>query len=241
MNILTRETTAVHPHENGYLILVDKPREWTSFDAVNKVKNTLRRTFRLKKVKIGHGGTLDPLATGLLILGVGRGTKSLHELQGLDKRYTGTLCLGATTPSYDLETTPSEPMDVAHITLDEVRGAARDLEGEILQRPPDFSALKRGGKPVYLKARKGQATGLQPRSVLVQRFHIDQIQDGGIVHFDVACGTGTYIRSLAHDLGQALGCGAYLRSLRRTAVGPYALDEAWDIHELAAHLRTFGA
>lgn len=241
MNILTPETSAVHPHENGYLVLVDKPREWTSFDAVNKIKNTLRRTFRLKKVKIGHGGTLDPLATGLLLIGVGRATKSLQELQGLDKRYDGTFYLGATTPSYDLETTPTEPVDVGHITLDQVRAAAADLTGDILQRPPDFSALKRGGKPVYLKARKGRATGLEPRPVTVQRFHIDRIEDGRLVHFDVACGKGTYIRSLAHDLGQALGCGAYLHGLRRTAVGPYALDEAWDVHELAAHLRTFGS
>ncbi len=203
----------------GRVLLIDKPLRWTSFDVVRKIRNTIR----IKKV--GHAGTLDPLATGLLIVCTGRFTKKINEYMAQEKEYTGTITLGAITPTYDLESEPENFKPFEQITPEQIRTATQKFTGPILQVPPAHSAIKVDGKRVYELARKGKEVKLEPRPVTIYQFEITAKEDA-LLHFRVVCSTGTYIRSLAHDLGQELGCGAYLSSLCRTRIGDYRLEDA---------------
>jgi len=209
----------------GNVILVDKPLEWTSFDVVKKLR------YFLKVKKIGHAGTLDPLATGLLVLCTGKMTKQIEKFQGQEKEYTGQFTLGQTTPSYDLETAPTEPIDISHITLEQLNETKKHFEGVIDQTPPIFSAIKVKGKRAYESARKGEDIKLKSRQVEIKLFDIVSFE-GNKVAFKVVCTKGTYIRSLAHDFGQKLGTGAYLSELRRTRIGNFRVEEAKTIEEL---------
>ncbi|HET7003705.1 MAG TPA: tRNA pseudouridine(55) synthase TruB [Puia sp.] len=206
--------------EEGRVILVNKPLQWTSADVVKKIRNRIH-------VKVGHAGTLDPLATGLLILCTGKFTKKINEYMAKEKEYTGTFTLGATTPSYDLETTPGNQKDFSGLTPDDLKRAAGKLTGEIMQIPPVYSAIKKNGERSYDLARQGRAVVLDGRKVMVSTFEID-IQELPLVSFRIVCSTGTYIRSLANDFGEYLGCGAYLSSLCRTRIGEYLLKDAID-------------
>ena len=207
----------------GQVLLVDKPLEWTSHDVVAKVRNTL------KIKKVGHAGTLDPLATGLLILCTGKFTKRINEYMAREKEYTGTITLGAVTPTYDLESSPEKLQDPSFVTKELIESTLPQFTGAIMQVPPIHSAIKQKGKPVYIMARKGQDVVLEPRPVTISAFEIERMEqqaEGLILHFRVVCSTGTYIRSLAHDFGKALGCGGYLSSLRRTRIGEFTVEEA---------------
>ncbi len=210
--------------EEGKVILIDKPLHWTSFDVVKKIRNVI------KLRKIGHAGTLDPLATGLLILCTGKFTKKINDYMAKEKEYVGSFTLGATTPTYDLESDPVNFMSLEGITEAQILHTTKKFLGEIMQVPPSHSAVKQAGKPVYLKARKGEDVQLEPRRVIIKEFEISDIELP-VVSFRVVCSTGTYIRSLAHDFGKALGCGAYLSGLRRTAIGALRVEEALDIEE----------
>ena len=218
-------------YEEGQTILIDKPLHWTSFDVVRKIRNTIR----IKKV--GHAGTLDPLATGLLIVCTGKFTKKINEYMGMEKEYTGTFTLGASTPTYDLESEPTDIKDTGTITTEQLHNATLPFVGEIQQIPPIHSAIKQAGKPVYLMARKGIDVKMEPRTITIKSFEIEKIELP-IVHFKVVCGTGTYIRSLAHDYGQQLGCGAYLSSLRRTRIGVYHAADAHTMTDFVKELNT---
>lgn len=209
----------------GHVLLVDKPLTWTSFDVVKKLK------YALNIKKIGHAGTLDPLATGLLILCTGKKTKEIGQYQGMDKVYTGTFMLGQTTPSYDLETKPTEPVDILDITEDYIHDSAASFLGTNIQVPPIFSAIKVDGKRAYKKARKGQEVKMTGRPITIHAFTITDI-DLPEVSFEVKCSKGTYIRSLAHDFGQKLGVGAYLAALRRTQIGQFHVNQARTIEEI---------
>ena len=211
----------------GQILLLDKPLGWTSFQAVNSVKWTIRKKFQLKKLKIGHAGTLDPLATGLLVVCTGKFTKKIAELQGQLKEYTGTITLGATTPSYDLETEVQEIKNTESLTRQEIIDTTNQFMGKIEQKPPLFSALKKDGKRLYKYAREGTAVDIPSRTVEIFDFEITDIKMPN-VQFRVVCSKGTYIRSLAHDFGQALGVGGYLSALRRTKIGEYYVDKAVD-------------
>lgn len=212
----------------GQILLFDKPLEWTSFQLVNKVRWLIKRNFRIKKLKVGHAGTLDPLASGLLILCTGKSTKLIESLQGQEKEYTGTFTLGATTPSYDMETEVDREFPVAHITLEGIYEATNAYIGDIQQRPPVFSALKKDGKRLYEYARSGEEIEIPTRTVNISEFEITKIELPK-VHFRVVCSKGTYIRSLAHDFGKELNSGAYLSSLRRTRIGDYQIEDALSI------------
>lgn len=207
------------PFALGQVLLIDKPLGWTSFDVVRK----LRHLVRIKK--IGHAGTLDPLATGLLIVCTGKFTKRINEFMAQEKEYTGTITLGAVTPSYDLETEPTDHQDIGAITLSLIQQSVKQFTGSILQVPPAHSAIKVKGKRVYELARKGESVVLEPRRITISSFEVLRFEEG-LVHFKVVCSTGTYIRSLANDLGVALGCGAYLSALRRTRIGSFLVDQA---------------
>jgi tRNA pseudouridine55 synthase len=236
---ITRETFPITDFLAGAMILVDKPRDWTSFDVVNKVRGALRHVLGVKKIKVGHAGTLDPMATGLLILCTGKHTAKLAHLQGLEKEYTGVMTLGASTASYDAETPPQDPRPFAHLAIDDIRKAASRFTGQINQIPPMYSAIKVGGKPLYRAARKGQTVGREPRMVVIETFELLSA-DLPEVTFHVRCSKGTYIRSLAHDLGKSLGCGAYLSALRRTGIGTYDIREAWQLDELIESIANYG-
>lgn len=210
---------------SGQTLLIDKPLEWSSFQALNSVKWTLRKAFSLKKIKVGHAGTLDPLATGLLLICTGKHTKKIPQLQELEKEYTGTFHLGATTPSYDLETPIDATYPTEHISEGLLLETAARFQGEILQKPPVFSAVKKDGKRLYEYARKGKEVEINSRKVQIHEFEITRIQMPE-VDFRVRCSKGTYIRSLAYDFGMALGSGAYLSSLKRTKIGPYHVNKA---------------
>lgn len=220
---------------NGKVLLIDKPIGWSSFQAVNKLKWVIRKKFGLKKIKIGHAGTLDPLATGLLLICTGKYTKKISELQGQVKEYTGTITLGATTPSYDLETEIDKTFPTDHITKELIEEAALGFIGEIEQRPPIFSALKRDGKRLYEYAREGKDVEIKTRSVFIYEFEITAIQLPEI-QFRVVCGKGTYIRSLAHDLGLYLHSGGHLSRLRRTKIGDYNVNKALDPNDFGKKL-----
>ncbi len=207
-------------------ILIDKPLRWTSFDVVRKVRAALPRDpVHGRRAKVGHAGTLDPLATGLLILCTGTLTKRIPEFQQMEKEYTGTFFLGAETPSYDLETEPVHGFPTGHIDENLLKKTAAAFTGTIRQVPPAHSAVLVGGRRAYEKARKGQAVALESRPVEIHAFDIVHV-DGPRVDFRVVCSKGTYIRSLAHDFGRALGSAAYLQALRRTRIGPYRVEDA---------------
>lgn len=216
--------------EEGKVLLINKPLHWTSFDAVRKIRNLIR----IKKV--GHAGTLDPLATGLLIICTGKLTKKINEYQAQEKEYTGSFTLGATTPTYDLESEPQNFTNLDFITKYLLDETAKKFIGEIEQTPPIHSAVKQQGKPVYLAARKGHDVKLEPRKITIKEFEIIKIELP-IVYFRVVCTTGTYIRSLANDFGEALGCGAYLSSLCRTRIGEFSLEDAMTIEEFSLTLQ----
>lgn len=217
--------------EEGVLLLVNKPLTWSSFDVVKKLK------FALRPKKIGHAGTLDPLATGLLVIGVNKFTKKLNELQGLDKTYTGIIEVGKTTPSYDLETDFDSETDISSLEEQQILGAAQKFLGLIDQKPPVYSAIKVNGERSYKKARRNESVELKTRQVTIHQFEISKI-DLPEIHFEISCSKGTYIRSLAHDFGQELGVGAHLKKLVRTSVGDYRLSEALELEEV---IEKFGA
>lgn len=203
----------------GKVLLIDKPLEWTSYDVIRK----LRKIINLKK--IGHAGTLDPLATGLLIVCTGKFTKKINEYMAQEKEYTGTITLGAVTPTYDRESEPAEIKSTEGITPEMIKEKTKEFTGEILQTPPIHSAIKQKGKPVYLMARKGIDVVLEPRKITIKEFEITKIEMP-VISFKVVCTTGTYIRSLANDFGKALGCGGYLSQLRRTRIGNFKVEDA---------------
>ncbi len=223
----------------GQTLLIDKPYEWSSFQALNSVKWTLRKAFGLKKIKVGHAGTLDPLATGLLLICTGKNTKKIPEFQAMEKEYTGTLVLGATTPSYDLETAVDTTYPWDHITEEQLEQTTRSFVGEIQQQPPVFSAIKKDGKRLYEYARKGKTVDIPSRKVVIHEFELTRIELPE-ADFRVRCSKGTYIRSLAHDFGKALGSGAYLSKLKRTKIGPYNVNNAMAPEEFRELLRNSG-
>jgi tRNA pseudouridine55 synthase len=221
---------------SGEILLLDKPYGWTSFDVVNKVRYAIRKDLGIKKIKIGHAGTLDPLATGLLILCTGKFTKKIEEFIGYDKEYTGTFILGATTPSYDLETEIDKTYPTDHLTEELIRDAVRQFTGETEQVPPLFSAKKIGGRRAYKFARNEEEIELKPHRIRISAFEINGVSLPE-VQFRIACSKGTYIRALARDLGTALNTGAYLSSLCRNRIGPYYLRDAYQIEEILKILK----
>ena len=220
-------------YRNGQLILVDKPLEWTSFQVVNKVRWLIRQKFGIKKLKVGHAGTLDPLATGLLVLCTGKFTKKIDTYQAREKEYTGTFSLGATTPSYDLETEIDEIFPIAHIKKENIKAATKKFIGTIDQFPPVFSALKKDGERLYEKARRGEKVQLDARQVYIHKFEITRIEFPEI-DFRVVSSKGTYIRTLAEDLGAALGVPAHVGALRRFQSGPFDLEQCVTPEQLTA-------
>jgi tRNA pseudouridine55 synthase len=216
-------------YDEGQVILIDKPLEWTSFDVIRKIRNLI------KIKKVGHAGTLDPLATGLLIVCTGRFTKKINEYMAREKEYTGTITIGAITPTYDLESEPIDLKEYSHITPELIRETTKQFTGEIMQVPPIHSAIKIDGKRVYELARKGKEVKLDARPITIKEFEITSI-DLPKIDFRVVCSTGTYIRSLANDFGAALGCGGYLSKLCRTRIGEFTLDKADTIESFAANL-----
>lgn len=215
--------------QDGQVLLVDKPLDWTSFQAVNKIKFKLKREFKLKKIKVGHAGTLDPKATGLLIVCTGKATKKIAEIQDAPKEYWAEIKIGAQTESYDTEKSEILHQDYQHITENIIHEVLTKFEGEIEQCPPIFSALKIDGERAYNLARAGEDVTMKSRKTVIHYIKDVEIQLPNI-RFVVGCSKGTYIRSLAHDIGQALGVGAYLTQLRRTKIGDYSVDNAMDIY-----------
>ncbi len=213
----------------GQVLLIYKPLEWTSFDVVKKVRNLVRTK------KVGHAGTLDPLATGLLIICTGKFTKRINEFMAREKEYTGTFTLGSTTPTYDLESDPEDFKEYQHLTEEEIKNAAVSFTGDISQIPPIHSAIKIAGRRVYELARMGEDVKLEPRAVTIKEFEITKIELP-LIHFRVICSTGTYIRSLANDFGKALGTGAHLSSLCRTRIGEFGLMDAVGMDEIEEYI-----
>lgn len=217
----------------GELLLVDKPISWTSFDVVGKLRNTMKPL----KLKVGHAGTLDPLASGLLIVCTGKLTKKIDLIQAEDKEYTGVITLGATTPSFDLETAIDQRFPTAAITEEDILNTAASFEGEIEQYPPAHSAVQIDGERAYEKARRGEEVKLKPRKVYIKKFEVQKIEMPH-VFFKIQCSKGTYIRSIANDFGVRLNNGAHLSSLRRTMSGNYHVDAAWNLEELIQEIRS---
>ena len=213
---------------SGEIILIDKPLDWTSFQVVNKIRWIIKSTYGIKKIKVGHAGTLDPLATGLLIICTGKMTKSIEQFMGQEKEYTGTFTLGATTPSYDLETPINMEFPIDHIDEEMLQATLSKFIGTIDQQPPVFSALKKDGKRLYEYAREGTQVEVPHRKVNIHDFNLTQI-DLPNVDFRVSCSKGTYIRSLANDFGKALNSGAYVTGLRRTRIGDFNIEKALSI------------
>ncbi|MCU4176861.1 tRNA pseudouridine(55) synthase TruB [Carboxylicivirga sp. N1Y90] len=222
----------------GQVLLVNKPLEWTSFDVVNKIRFSLKRYLGIKKIKVGHAGTLDPLATGLVIVCTGKATKQIDQFLGLDKQYIADIQLGSTTPSYDLETEPDEFFPWEHIDKEKVEECLQNFKGDIEQMPPIFSALKVKGQKAYDLARKGQAVELKSRNVHISDINLLEMQ-GKDFKIDVNCSKGTYIRSLAYDLGKALDSGAHLTGLVRTRIGTHLLKDAMSMEEIEKKLASF--
>ena len=221
---------------NGEIILIDKPLDWTSFQVVNKIRWLIRSTFGIKKIKVGHAGTLDPLASGLLILCTGKMTKSIEEFMGQEKEYTGTLTLGSTTPSYDLETEVDNTFPTDHITEELLQATLNQFVGTIDQYPPVFSALKKDGKRLYEFAREGIEVEIPARKVNIRSFELTQ-KAIPKVDFKVICSKGTYIRSLANDYGKALNSGAHLSALRRTRIGEFNIEQAISIEDFEKQIK----
>jgi len=222
--------------KEGKLLLIDKPLKWSSFQVVNKLRWEIKKTFDIKKIKVGHAGTLDPLATGLLLVCTGKMTKQIQELQDQKKVYSGTMTLGSTTPSYDLETDINQKFSTDHICENILRETTKQFIGEIEQYPPLYSAIKKDGKRLYEYARLGQDIDIKPRKIFIESFNITKFQNQKI-DFEVQCGKGTYIRSLANDFGKALNSGAHLSSLRRTKIGDFSINDAIKINEFVESLK----
>ena len=216
-------------YAKGKVILIDKPLTWTSFDVVKKIRGSVRIS------KVGHAGTLDPLATGLLIVCTGKFTKQINTYQAAEKEYEGSFVLGSITDSYDLETEPKLHAEIGHITPDMIHAATNKFIGEIMQVPPIYSAIKKEGTPAYVLARKGKEVKMEARPITIKSFEITSI-DLPKIEFKVVCSTGTYIRSLAFDYGNELGCGAYLSSLRRTRIGEFTVNQAMDMEQFIKEL-----
>jgi tRNA pseudouridine55 synthase len=225
----------VEDFKNGKVLLIDKPLEWTSFQVVNKLRWHIRKQFDIKKIKVGHAGTLDPLATGLLIICTGKQTKSIETYQGQIKEYTGTIVLGSTTPSYDLETAINQTFPTDHITDELIHKTTEQFIGKIQQKPPIFSAIKKDGKRLYELARQGKTTEIKSREIEIREFEITNI-DFPNVEFRVVCSKGTYIRSLANDFGAALNSGGHLSVLRRTKIGDFSVVNAQSIDDFVEEL-----
>ena len=221
----------VNKFEEGQVLLIDKPLEWTSFDVIRRIRHLV------KVKKVGHAGTLDPLATGLLIICTGKFTKKINEYMAREKEYTGTFTLGATTPTYDLESKPENFKSLENISERKINSETKKFLGEIMQIPPAHSAIKVGGKRVYELARKGKEVKLEPRKIFIKEFEITAVELP-VVHFRVVCSTGTYIRSLANDFGEALDCGAHLSSLRRTRIGEFKIEGAFSIEGFESDLNS---
>lgn len=222
--------------QQGAVLLVDKPKAWTSFDVVNKIRHQLKKRLKVKKIKVGHAGTLDPMATGLLIICTGRATKTIQTYQDMPKVYTGTMYIGATTPSFDAETEQDAVYPTDHINDTLIEQARQQFLGTIEQVPPMFSAIKVDGQPLYKRARKGETIDVEPRSVHIESFELTKIALPEI-EFRVTCSKGTYIRALANDFGKALRSGAYLIALRRTAIGAYDVADAWQLEDLVRYIK----
>lgn len=225
----------VEDYQSGQVLLIDKPLHWTSFQVVNKLRWEIRQAFKIKKIKVGHAGTLDPLATGLLVLCTGKMTKQIDTFQAQIKEYTGTIALGSTTPSFDLETEIDETFPTTHITSDLIQETTKQFIGDIEQFPPVFSAIKKDGKRLYEFARAGEDVEIKPRTVNISEFEITNIE-GLQVDFRIVCSKGTYIRSLAKDFGKALQSGAHLSALRRTKIGDFDVVNAESIESFIKKL-----
>ena len=223
-------------YKNGQVLLIDKPLNWTSFQVVNKLRWEIRQKFNIKKIKVGHAGTLDPLATGLLILCTGKFTKKIETYQAQVKEYTGAITVGGTTPSYDLETEIDKEFPIDHISDALIHKTTKQFIGEIDQKPPIFSALKKDGKKLYEIARAGETVEIKTRKITIQEFEITNIALPNI-EFRVVCSKGTYIRSLAYDFGKALNSGAHLSALRRTKIGDYSVLNAQSIEGFISDLK----
>ncbi len=223
----------------GEILLINKPYNWTSFDAVKKVRNLITKNTGIKKIKVGHAGTLDPLASGLLIICTGKYTKRIDEFQGQEKEYTGTFFIGATTPSYDEESVVNDTFETSHITENLLKETAKKFIGEQDQVPPTFSAVNVNGTRAYHKARNKEAFELPPKRIIIHEFEIvnPELPE---VSFRVVCTKGTYIRSLARDYGKALNSGAYLTSLCRTRIGSFLLSDAMTLEEFEKSIKTEG-
>lgn len=220
----------------GELLLIDKPLEWTSFQVVNKIRWALKRKFNIKKLKVGHAGTLDPLATGLLIICTGKMTKKISEFQDLDKTYIGTITLGATTPSFDLETPINKRFPLKHLNKEKIIEAKKNFIGTINQYPPIFSAIKKKGKRLYEFARIGKKIDIQSRKVIIYNLEFSNINLPDL-NFKLKCSKGTYIRSLANDFGKSIDSGGYLSSLRRTAIGSFKIKNSIQLQEFIEKLK----
>ncbi|PKG50112.1 tRNA pseudouridine(55) synthase TruB [Olleya sp. 1-3] len=223
-------------YQAGQVLLIDKPLNWTSFQAVNKLRWEIRQAFNIKKIKVGHAGTLDPLATGLLVICTGKMTKQIDTFQGQIKEYTGTIVLGSTTPSYDLETEVDNTFETEHITEELIHQTTKQFTGEIDQFPPIFSALKKEGKRLYEYARAGETVEIPSRKITIETFEITNI-DGLNIDFRVVCSKGTYIRSLVNDFGKALNSGGHLSALRRTKIGAFDVKEGLSIEDFIKNLQ----
>ena len=224
-------------YKEGKVLLIDKPLNWTSFQVVNKVRWLIKQQFSIKKIKVGHAGTLDPLATGLLILCTGKFTKKIETYQAQVKEYTGTITLGATTPSYDLESEIDQKFDISEISEEDILKNTQQFLGEIQQQPPIFSALKKNGKRLYEYAREGSKIEIPSRAVTIKEFEITKIELP-CIEFRIVCGKGTYIRSLAHDFGMSLNNGAHLSGLRRTKIGEFRIEDAISVLEFEKFIKS---
>ena len=221
--------------QTGEMILIDKELNWTSFDVVSKLRNSIKKKLNIKKIKVGHAGTLDPLATGLLIICTGKMTKRINEFSGLNKTYVGKMTIGSTTPSYDLETKPNVYHPTEHINKNLIIETAKKFVGKIDQKPPVFSAVKKDGVRLYKLARKGVKVEVEKREIIIHDFLISSINFPE-VEFSLTCSKGTYIRSLAHDFGKELGSGAHLSELRRTSIGDYSVDKSTKLMEFIRNI-----
>ena len=221
----------------GEILYIDKPLHWTSFDAVKRVRGTLTRRLGVKRLKVGHAGTLDPLATGVMIVCTGKATKDIDNLQAGVKEYIATMALGSTTPSFDLETQVDATYPTEHITRELVEKTLLDFIGEIQQVPPAFSACKVDGKRAYKMARKGQEVELKPKLLVIDELELMEYAQNSLT-VRVVCSKGTYIRALARDIGQALGSGAHLTALRRTRVGEVTIDRCMQVEEMIQMLNS---
>ena len=224
-------------YQEGRVLLIDKPLNWTSFQVVNKIRWLIKQQFSIKKIKVGHAGTLDPLATGLLILCTGKFTKKIETYQAQVKEYTGTITLGATTPSYDLESEIDQKFDISEISEEDILKNTQQFLGEIQQQPPIFSALKKNGKRLYEYAREGSKIDIPSRAVTIKEFEITKIELP-CIEFRIVCGKGTYIRSLAHDFGRSLNNGAHLSGLRRTKIGEFRVEDAISVLEFEKFIKS---